>query len=65
MGLNIVELSVHEDNIAALKIYTKAGFKITGEHPYIHGKKELEMQIMPEQFYGLNVDFSLKGTQFT
>lgn len=54
MGFDIIDASVHEDNIAALTTDKKAGFVIVGEHPYEDGKKEWEMEARKDAFYTLH-----------
>ncbi len=54
--LNVKEFSldVHENNIAARKIYEKAGFSAVGRHPFAKGGFEIEMRIDAEDYYRKN-----------
>ena len=48
--INKFLLNVHEDNVAARTIYQKVGFKIVGQHPFIKGGDELEMELSKDLF---------------
>lgn len=56
-GINQFRLDVHTENIAALSIYVKAGFEISGSHDFINGGKELEMKIDVDRFKACNPDY--------
>ena len=43
LDINEFYLSVHEDNLAARKIYDKLGFHVTDKHPFVNGGSEYEM----------------------
>ena len=50
LRINKFLLNVHEDNVAARTIYQKVGFKIVGQHPFIKGGDELEMELPKDLF---------------
>ena len=50
LRINKFLLNVHEDNVAARTIYQKVGFKIVGQHPFIKGGVELEMELSKDLF---------------
>lgn len=54
LGIKIIGLDVHEDNIPARKIYDKAGFKVITKHEFEKGGQELEMEITSRFFYEVN-----------
>ena len=52
-------LDVHENNVAARKIYEKIGFQIVGKHPFSKGGYELEMSIPADEYYQRNPEANL------
>lgn len=54
MGLETINAKVHEDNIAAVKAYLKAGFAISGKHSLMSGGYELEIVAERERFFRLH-----------
>lgn len=50
LRLNKFLLNVHEDNVAARNIYQEVGFEIVGQHPFIKGGVELEMELSKDMF---------------
>ena len=42
---------VHEDNMSAKTNDLKAGFIVTGKHPFINGGNELEMHLPKQHFF--------------
>ena len=54
LGITDFILNVHENNLAARKIYDRAGFLEYGKHDFPKGGIELEMKINSEQFYAKN-----------
>lgn len=54
LGIENFRLNVHTENLAALSIYVKIGFIITGSHDFIKGGKEIEMSIDRKRFYACN-----------
>lgn len=57
--INEFRLNVHENNIAAKKIYEKAGFQTYGRHHFSEGGFELEMLIQSDEFYLKNPEAKL------
>lgn len=54
LGVRKVRLDVHVDNVPARRIYDKAGFQVTGSHPFARGGEELEMEIGAEEYCQAN-----------
>jgi len=54
LDVNKIDAVVHEDNLAAIKNNTKAGFITTGKHPYEHGGNELEIVVDKGTFFSLH-----------
>ena len=54
LGINVFNLNVHQQNLAALSIYVKIGFVICGSHDFSGGGKEIEMTIDKERFIACN-----------
>ena len=54
LRINKFLLNVHEDNVAARTIYQKVGFKIVGQHLFMKGGYELEMELYKEWFEHIN-----------
>lgn len=54
LGLESFNLSAHQQNGAALKIYDKAGFRREGSHPFTTGGLEVEMRLTREDFRKAN-----------
>lgn len=68
LGITQFRLDVHTENIAALSIYVKAGFEISGSHDFINGGKELEMKIDVDRFKSCNPAYKeviVKKTKFS
>ena len=59
LGLTKYDASVHEENMAARITDEKAGFLVTGKHPYVNGGYELEIELPKEHFYKVH-DFLSK-----
>lgn len=51
LGINNYYGDVHEDNMSAKTNDLRAGFIVTGQHPYEKGGVELEMILPKEHFY--------------
>lgn len=45
LGMNEYHLTVHEDNMAARKVYDRLGFERFGDHPFEKGGIEYEMSV--------------------
>lgn len=56
LSIREFHLDVHQQNIAALSIYVKAGFTICGSHDFAGGGKEIEMKIDKKRFDACNPD---------
>lgn len=54
LGVKLIYLEVHEDNIAARTIYEKVGFKEIGRHKFSQVGDEIEMQITSDEFLARN-----------
>ena len=57
LRINKFLLNVHEDNVAARIIYQKVGFRIVGQHPFLKGGVELELELSKEWFEHINPSF--------
>lgn len=57
LSIHHFSLDVHTENLAALSIYVRAGFLITGSHDFMRGGKELEMKIDKQRFTACNPDW--------
>ena len=56
MGVNTYLGDVHEDNMSAKTNDLRAGFIVTGKHPFVKGGYELEM-VLPKKHFEEVHDF--------
>lgn len=57
LSIEIFHLDVHEDNIPAKSIYSKAGYYKTGAHAFAGGGTEIEMEITKKEFLRQNPSY--------